>query len=182
MAQCDLEEPECKRCEKSGLRCLGYDKGRNFLPHTLKAKHTPDGEVVRPVRHNVTHLKPLSLSSFSTMTASAEIRTQLFSNFMGDFFVPNAKAKDDSMYFLMAQFPIRAGQSVLIDRSVMALVAAFLGRAKRDQAMTVQGMQIYNTALKIMRHTLQRSRSKDQQEGANLLSSTLILHTYEVGL
>lgn len=180
MAQCDLEKPECRRCEKSGLRCLGYDKGRNFLPHTLKAKRTPDGEVIRPVRHNVTHLKPLSLSSFSTMTASAEIRTQLFSNFMGDFFVPNAKAKDDSMYFLMAQFPIRAGQSELIDRSVMALVAAFLGRAKKDQAMIVQGMQIYNTALNVLRCTLQRSRAKDQQEGANLLSSTLILHTYEV--
>ncbi|KAJ6031518.1 hypothetical protein N7540_002250 [Penicillium herquei] len=54
--------------------------------------------------------------------------TQLFAAFMHSFFKanPNINGRDDSLYFLMAHFPAIAGQSEVLDRSIMSLAFCIL--------------------------------------------------------
>ena len=175
--QCDLQMPECIQCLKREVLCLGYDKNRKFLHHNLRSEVSRSGEVKRPVRRLIWHLKPLSLPAFFSM--SAEVRTQLFSTFMDYFFAPNANinGRDDSLYFFMANFPALAGESELLDRSVIALASSFLACKANDRYLARQGLEIYNSALKVMAQALQ----KKSEVGPKMLYATIMFHTYEVG-
>ncbi|KAJ5950012.1 hypothetical protein N7454_001596 [Penicillium verhagenii] len=106
-----------------------------------------------------------------------EVRTQLFSTFMHTFFSRNTKtnSKDDTLYFLMAHFPILAGESELIDRSVIALVSAVLAKKANDSLLTRQGLEIYNSALDVMSCSLRRKAPPT----SNMLYATILFHTYE---
>ncbi|KAL4773035.1 hypothetical protein BDW60DRAFT_216231 [Aspergillus nidulans var. acristatus] len=140
-----------------------------------KIKSTQTGEAKRPVRQLVGQIKPLALSS--TFSVSAEVRAQLFSNFMDTFFASSSSinGKDDSLYFLMARFPTLAGESEPLDRSVIALATTFLAKTKDDRWLGREGLEIYNTALNSMQYALQRGSSPSP----NMLYATIIFHTYE---
>ncbi|KAL4779164.1 hypothetical protein BJX76DRAFT_352042 [Aspergillus varians] len=173
--KCDLRKPECSKCLKRGILCLGFDKDRKFLHHDLRSEVTRSGEAKRPVRQLVWHLKPLSLPFFCSM--SAVVRTQLFSAFMDTFFAPNPNinGRDDSFYFLMANFPTLAGESEPLDRSVIALVCSFLATKSNDSHLARQGLEIYNSALNAMARALQKMSGSEP----NMLYATIIFHTYE---
>lgn len=109
---------------------------------------------------------------------SGEVRTQLFSAFMGNFFAPNANinGKDDSLFFLMASFPTLAGESELLDRSVIALVSSFLAIKSNDKNLARQGLEIYNSALNAMTRALRRKSGL----WPHMLYASILFHTYEV--
>ncbi|KAJ5560540.1 hypothetical protein N7513_002939 [Penicillium frequentans] len=108
---------------------------------------------------------------------SAEVRTQLYSTFMETFFAPynTTNGKDDSLYFLLAHFPILAGESELFDQSVIALASAFLGKKNGDGLLARRGLEIYSSALNVMTRALRQKAPPT----SNLLYATILLHTYE---
>ncbi|KAL2813063.1 hypothetical protein BDW59DRAFT_154990 [Aspergillus cavernicola] len=173
--KCDLSKPECARCIKRGTLCLGYDRDRRFLHHNIISQPTRTGETKRPVRQLIDHIKPLALGT--EFSVSAEVRTQLFSTFMDTFFASNTRinGKDDSLYFLMARFPILAGESEALDRSMIALASSFLAKTKNDRWLACEGLGIYNTALNAMAHAIRLNSSPT----FNMLYATIILHTFE---
>ncbi|BCS21860.1 Zn(II)2Cys6 transcription factor domain-containing protein [Aspergillus puulaauensis] len=173
--KCDSQKPVCAKCLKRGILCLGFDKDRKFLHHEMRSQVTRSGEVKRPVRRLVWYLKPLSLPSFCDM--SGEVRTQLFSAFMDNFFAPNANinGKDDSLFFLMANFPTLAGESELLDRSVIALAFSFLAIKSNDKNLARQGLEVYNSALNAMNRALRRKSGS----WPHMLYASIIFHTYE---
>lgn len=142
----------------------------------MRSQVTRSGEVKRPVRRLVWYLKPLSLPPFCEM--SGEVRTQLFSAFMDNFFAPSANinGKDDSLFFLMANFPTLAGESELLDRAVIALAFSFLAIKSNDKNLARQGLEIYNSALNAMNRALRRKSGS----WPHMLYASIIFHTYEV--
>ncbi|KAL4912771.1 hypothetical protein BDW62DRAFT_193988 [Aspergillus aurantiobrunneus] len=173
--KCDLVEPECAKCIKKGILCPGYDKHRNFLHHTVVSRVERNGETRRPIPQLVGHLKPLALPAGFNM--SAEARTQLFSTFVDTFFAPNTylNGKDDSWYFLMTRFPTLAGESELLDRAVIALACVFMGRRIGDCHLAQHGVEIYNSALRLMAGVLQRKCPPTP----DILYAAIVFHTYE---
>ncbi|OJJ70244.1 hypothetical protein ASPBRDRAFT_181960 [Aspergillus brasiliensis CBS 101740] len=173
--KCDLKKPECENCVKRGKApCPGYHD-RIFIHHTLVSRRARNGETTRPVPQLVGQLKPLALPARFNM--SAEARTQLFANFMHTFFAsnPSLNGRDDTWYLLMARFPTLAGQSELLDRSVIGLASVFLGTKTRDNRLAHHGLEIYNSALHAMLRILQRNRPPT----AATLYSAIVFQTYE---
>ncbi|PYI05125.1 hypothetical protein BO78DRAFT_408525 [Aspergillus sclerotiicarbonarius CBS 121057] len=172
--KCDLGKPECIKCVKKGTPCPGYDD-RNFLHHTLVSRRARNGETKRPVPQLVGQLKPLALPAQFNM--SAEARTQLFATFMHTFFACSSSlnGRDDTWYLLMARFPTMAGQSELLDRSVIGLASVFLGMKAADGQLAHQGLEIYNSALNAMARILQRNCPPTPA----ILYAAIVFQTYE---
>ncbi|KAJ5720002.1 hypothetical protein N7493_006880 [Penicillium malachiteum] len=152
--RCDLGAPECARCIKKGTPCPGYDKGRNFVHHTMVTRLEQQGVTQRPIAQLVGHIKPLALPASFDM--SAQTRTQLFSTFLSSFFPIDLCqfGKSDSWYYLMTRFPSMAGESDLLDRSVIALAAAYVGKLTKDKQLKRQGVELYNNAICLMARRL----------------------------
>ncbi|KAI2911516.1 transcriptional regulator family: Fungal Specific TF [Aspergillus niger] len=178
--KCDLAKPECARCVKRGTLCLGYETSRHFLHHTVVTRIDKSGaSSKRPVTQRLGQLRPLALPA--AMNLGADMRTQLFSTFMNTFFAPSINtrdlnARDDSWYFLMARFPSLAGESALLDRSVMALVCTYLGKNANDGPLARNGIALYSDALRLMAGQLSQKRPPTP----HLLYATIVFHTYEV--
>ncbi|RAH40497.1 Zn(II)2Cys6 transcription factor domain-containing protein [Aspergillus brunneoviolaceus CBS 621.78] len=176
--KCDLAKPECARCVRRGTRCLGYETSRHFLHHTLVTRVDASGTSRRPVAQMLGQLNPLALPA--PLNLETVVRTQLFSTFMNTFFASNSShnvlsAKDDSWYFLMARFPSLAGESALLDRSIMALVCAFLGREANDLPLMNYGGELYSDALRVMAWILRQRLPPTP----HVLYTTIVFHTYE---
>ncbi|PYI31512.1 hypothetical protein BP00DRAFT_343600 [Aspergillus indologenus CBS 114.80] len=176
--KCDLAKPECARCIRRGTRCLGYETSRHFLHHTLVTRVDASGTSRRPVTQMLGQLNPLALPA--PLNLETGVRTQLFSTFMNTFFASNSSlnvlsAKDDSWYFLMARFPSLAGESALLDRSIMALVCAFLGRKANDLPLMNYGGELYSDALRVMAWILRQRLPPTP----HVLYATIVFHTYE---
>ncbi|KAL2842914.1 hypothetical protein BJY01DRAFT_216237 [Aspergillus pseudoustus] len=173
--KCDLGAPECARCKKKGILCPGYDQHRNFLHHTVVSRVERNGETKRPVPQLVGHLRPLALPP--TFNMSAEERTQLFSTFMSAFFAPKVylNGNDDSWYFLMSHFPSLAGESEILDRSVIALASVFVGGKTGNESLARHGVEIYNSGLNMLVQILKRKRAPTP----DVLYATMVFNTYE---
>ncbi|PYH78077.1 hypothetical protein BO82DRAFT_394922 [Aspergillus uvarum CBS 121591] len=172
---CDLAKPEFSRCVKRGTRCLGYETNRHFLYPGVDASGTSK----RPVTQLLGQLKPLALPA--PLNLGTEARTQLFSTFLNTFFASDTdlddlNARDDSWYFLMARFPSLAGESALLDRSIMALVCAFLGKQANDLPLMNDGGELYSEALRVMAWILRQKLPPTP----HLFYATIVFHTYEV--
>lgn len=134
------------------------------------------GKNERPVPQLVGHLRALSLPA--TFNMNAEVRTQLFSAFVETFFASKAQlnSKDDSWYYLITRFPVLAGESGLLDRSVIAFASVFLGKRGNDDRLIHYGIELYNSALGVMARILRHNLSLSQYT----LYTTVVFHTYEV--
>jgi hypothetical protein len=109
---------------------------------------------------------------------NAEVRTQLFSTFVETFFSSKAQlnSKDDSWYYLITRFPTLAGESGLLDRSVIEFASVFLGKRRNDNRLLRYGIEIYNSALSAMAQILRQNFSLSLYA----LYATVVFHTYEV--
>lgn len=110
---------------------------------------------------------------------NAEVRTQLFSTFVKTFFAfPGAQvnSKDDSWYYLITRFPTLAGESELLDRSVIAFASVFLGKKRNDGALMRYGIEVYNSALNAMARMLRHNHPLS----LHTLYATVVFHQYEV--
>ncbi|RAH49970.1 Zn(II)2Cys6 transcription factor domain-containing protein [Aspergillus brunneoviolaceus CBS 621.78] len=175
--KCDLGEPECARCKKKGILCPGYDPHRNFLYHTIVSRQERNEVALssRPVAQLVSHLKPLALAP--VFNTNAELRTQLFSTYMGVYFAPNnyLNGDDDSWYFLMSRFPNLAGESELFDRSIISLVSVYLGGKTGDANLARHGLELYNSGLKMLAQIIHRNR----KPSLDILYATIVFSAYE---
>ncbi|KAJ5101098.1 hypothetical protein N7456_007150 [Penicillium angulare] len=176
--RCDLGLPGCARCIKRGTPCPGYDKGRNFVHHTVVTRRENQGTTKRPIAQLVGHLKPLALPE--TFSMSAEVRTKLFSDFLSIYF-PVAQGqfgKNDSLYYLMTRFPAMAGESALLDRAVIALAAAWVGKMKNNEVLKHQGTELYSSAIRL----LARRLSDGSLPTADVLFAVVVFMNYESGI
>lgn len=130
----------------------------------------------RPVAQLVSHLKPLALAP--VFNTNAELRTQLFSTYMGVYFAPNnyLNGDDDSWYFLMSRFPNLAGESELFDRSIISLVSVYLGGKTGDANLARHGLELYNSGLKMLAQIIHRNR----KPSLDILYATIVFSAYEV--
>ncbi|KAJ5263261.1 hypothetical protein N7478_010866 [Penicillium angulare] len=174
--RCDLGLPGCARCIKKGTPCPGYEKGRNFVHHTVVTRRENQGMTKRPIAQLVGHLKPLALPE--TFSMSAEVRTELFSDFFSSYFPVGLgqNDKNDSLYYLMTRFPAMAGESALLDRAVIALAAAWVGKMKNDEVLKHQGTELYSNAI----HLLARRLSDGSLPTADVLFAVVIFMNYEI--
>lgn len=172
--KCDLAKPECARCVKNGALCLGYVEYRNILHHSLVTRRTPYGNTTRPAHRLVDKLLPHP----NELNGKVQVRTQIFSEFMNALFAHNvlSDCKDDNWYILMSHFPSMAGESGLVDRSVIALAATFLANKKGDAQLLRHGVEIYNSAINGLARMLQR----DFQPTFDMFYSMIVFHTYEL--
>lgn len=76
----------------------------------------------------------------------------------------------------MSHFPSKAGESELVDRSVIALAATFLANKRGDNQLMRQGVEIYNSAINGLARMLQRSCHPSLE----IFYSMIVFHTYEV--
>lgn len=97
---------------------------------------------------------------------------------MDTFFASSTSinGKDDSLYFLMARFPILAGESAPLDRSIISFASLFLAKRNNDHWLAREGLEIYNTALNALACALQQKSSPTLK----MLYATIALHTFEV--
>lgn len=134
------------------------------------------GMIQRPIAQLVGQLKPLALTTSFDM--SAEARTQLFSNFLSMFFPVDLRqlGKFCSCFYLMARFPSLAGESDLLDQSVMSIAAAFIGKINNDEKLKRQGIELYNSAISLMARRI----SSGNAPTLDLLYAVTVFITYEV--
>lgn len=136
------------------------------------------GMTSRPIAQLVGHLKPLALPE--TFSMSAEVRTQLFSDFLSTYF-PIGRGqygKNDSLYYLMTRFSAMAGESALLDRAVIALAAAWVGKIQGNEELRHQGTELYSNAI----HLMARRLSNGAAPTADVLFAVVIFMQYEVSL
>lgn len=109
---------------------------------------------------------------------NAEIRTQLFSTYMGMYFTPNLylNGDDDSWYFLLSRFPSLAGESDLLDRSMISLVSVFVGEKIGNANLARHGRELYNSGLKMLAKIIHQKR----KPSPDVLYATIIFCAYEV--
>lgn len=86
------------------------------------------------------------------------------------------EGKDDSWYLLMAQFPRMAGESGLVDRSVISLAATFLAKKTNNTPLIRHGVEIYNSAIAGLARMLKRNCRPTLE----MFYAMIIFHTYEV--
>ena len=118
------------------------------------------------------------LPQLNELNGNVEARTQIFSGFMHELFGRNtlSDCKDDNWYLLMSRFPSMAGESELVDHSVIALAATFLANKQGDNQLIRHAVEIYNSAINGLARLLQRGC----QPNLEMFYSMIVFHTYEV--
>ncbi|KAJ5112807.1 hypothetical protein N7532_000852 [Penicillium argentinense] len=152
--KCDLTRPECTRCIKRGLSCPGYEKTLVFV-HQTAVSRQETGHAIRDRSTGRSHAVAMS----RPVRAGPEIRTQLFSLFLGGYFPldRNAPANVDQTHWLFLNSsvllektggnPDRFGIS---ESALAALSCTYLGRHNRDDRMARYGVQLYKNTLQLL--------------------------------
>ncbi|KAF4336540.1 C6 zinc finger domain protein [Fusarium beomiforme] len=153
--KCGLEKPYCARCTRNGRVCGGYERPRIFV-HRFQKSGTPP-QTTSPLRavvsgtpHRWRFYVPPPEDKPAPMPNSPDLKIheqrQLIARFINDFCPELDRTLNECerlhhywVYFL----PHIYGTVDLLDRSILTLSAAFLGRMAGDVRLQKRSMVMY---------------------------------------
>jgi hypothetical protein len=166
---CGLEKPQCAQCIKSKRICGGYERGRIFINHSAckgaevslapVAVDAPVSVVKTSIAGNTDNetsliKDKLTLASKADVCSSilqdlcplASYRQQLVGYFLA-YHIPEKKRGTTEMkswFALLSQLPFPI---VALDRSLLALCTARVGRIHNDDALIQRSRDLYTRGL-----------------------------------
>ncbi|GLI74773.1 hypothetical protein PoHVEF18_003021 [Penicillium ochrochloron] len=166
--KCDQQEPECARCLKTGIKCLGYDRDRFFVHQvTAKPKRSTNAstsggggaasgggssngagklEVVkRPPPHPQ---QPWIMPQF--VASGPAMRSQIFSEFANIYFPQSIDTSYnlDVWHYLISGFSALPKKTQMLDKAIAALACFYLGKLRNDKRVFHHGILLYNSAIR----------------------------------
>ncbi|BAE61123.1 hypothetical protein COH20_002821 [Aspergillus flavus] len=184
---CDLQEPQCGQCKKSGRHCEGFDKDIAFI------HRTPQG-LLRKGQEQCQGPAPWETSCGANSTSTKQIPPQ----------INNAAIYVDGMLhtFLVAFLPsspilplshhsnitvppapwMRIAIALprrgpLLSTALQALCMTKIARAHGDQALLMQGMAAHTQALRALQNAINDRNTALTDE---TLAAIRVLGTYEL--
>ncbi|RFN49760.1 hypothetical protein FIE12Z_5983 [Fusarium flagelliforme] len=157
--KCGLEKPYCARCTKNGRVCGGYERPRIFV-HRFQKSGTPTQTtspllaVVSGTPHRWRSYVPPpeddSLSILKSPDSKVHEQRQLIARFINDFCPGLDRALNECErlhHYWVYILPHIHGTVDLLDRSILTLSAAFLGRMVGDARLRKRSMVLYGHAI-----------------------------------
>ncbi|KIL84598.1 hypothetical protein FAVG1_12124 [Fusarium avenaceum] len=178
--KCDLEKPYCARCTRNNRVCGGYERPRIFVHQfqqsTSPAKTTSSPNALSKTPHRWTYYVP-TLCHSSPFHTSPDLtiheQRQFISCFINDFcpvLDKSLKECDRLHHYWVYVLPDIFGTDDLLDKSILTLSAAFLGRNSHDVHLRKRSMVMYGNAI----HHLGRAMS-----AADFYPSDIVLATIQ---
>jgi hypothetical protein len=156
LEKCDLEKPYCARCTRNGRACGGYERPRIFV-HRFQNPSSP-GQTMpspnAPSSHRWTfYVPPLSDSPPLHVSPDSTVheQRQFISCFINDFcpvLDTSLKECERLHHYWIYVLPRIHGTIDLLDRSILTLSAAFLGRNSNDVQLRKRSMVMYGHAIR----------------------------------
>ncbi|KAG5656904.1 hypothetical protein KAF25_011073 [Fusarium avenaceum] len=156
--KCDLEKPYCARCTRNNRVCGGYERPRIFVHQfqkpTSPAKTTSSPNVFSTTPHRWTfYVPPLSDSTPFRMSPDSTVheQRQFISCFINEFcpvLDVSLKQCDRLHHYWVYVLPHIFGTVDLLDKSILTLSAAFLGRNSNDVHLRKRSMVMYGNAIR----------------------------------
>lgn len=105
-------------------------------------------------------------------------REQIFSTYVDVFFPARLEAKSsvDLWYHLICNFSALSQKSEMLEKSLTALACAYLGKRNHDAHLLKYGVQLYNSAIRLMGSMITRDAYCD-----DIIYSTVLFQEIEVG-
>ncbi|KAJ5082815.1 hypothetical protein N7532_011858 [Penicillium argentinense] len=156
--KCDQRKPECERCIKRDIQCLGYEKTRTFIYHSYEEpekKHDAGNQLQRIAR---TH----KVAPVRTVASEPMMREQVFSSFVDLCFPTHMDVSNVDMWrFLVQNFSILPGKSDMLEKTISSVSCLFLGKINHDDRMFNQGLRLYNSAVRQMAKMISQDAYSD---------------------
>ncbi|KAJ5678729.1 hypothetical protein N7462_006973 [Penicillium macrosclerotiorum] len=180
--KCDEAKPECMRCLKNGHVCTGYERNYVFIHNSIEYDKILFRRSRDPVKKGTSQAVESSLPKtqldISHFNVNSGVRTQFVANFI-DCFEPSAEIRDGkgaAVTHLQDTFPLFVSSSLVLDKAITALSAAFLAKRQHDPDLLVYSTRLYGEALQIVHSRIQSGRKCGQDS----LFATVIFQLYEL--
>ncbi|KAJ5087916.1 hypothetical protein N7456_011532 [Penicillium angulare] len=155
--RCDGGKPECVRCIKRGLTCLGYDNHPNFVgaPSVKRRSMSEESciEAISP-RPSVTQFMPNSPHCGPTM------RDLMLSTFLHTCFPDERPTSRVHLgQFLLCSIAGLPQKGLMVDKALSALSCLFVGNINQDPQIFHHGVNLYNDAIRRLSFAICRNDS-----------------------
>ncbi|KAL5611178.1 hypothetical protein FOBRF1_007295 [Fusarium oxysporum] len=158
--KCGLERPYCARCTRNGRECGGYERPRVFVHRFQKSgtpTHTtsPLPAVVSGTPHRWKFYVAPPEDKPTPIPKSPDLKIheqrQLIARYINDFCPVLDRALNECErlhHYWVYVLPQIHGTVDLLDRSILTLSAAFLGRMMGDERLRNRSMVMYGHAIR----------------------------------
>jgi hypothetical protein len=161
LCKCGLEKPYCARCTRNGRACGGYERPRIFV-HRLQKSGTPtqttspspSPAAVSRTPHRWRFYVPPPEDNPVPIPKSPDLKIheqrQLIARFINDFcpsLDPPLNACERVHHYWVYVLPHIHGTADLLDRAILALSAAFLGKTTGDVHLQKLCLVMYGYAV-----------------------------------
>jgi hypothetical protein len=156
LEKCDLEKPYCARCTRNGRACAGYERPRIFI-HRSQKPSSPGQIIPSPNVHSTQrwtfYVPPLRDSPplHRSPDSTVHEQRQFIACFINGFcpvLDTSLKECDRLHHYWVYTLPHIHGTVDLLDRSILTLSAAFLGRNSNDVRLRKRSMVMYGHAIR----------------------------------
>ena len=173
---CDLQQPNCGRCIKSGRKCEGYSRGLVFLNRTERGlERRARLEEVLP---HVDLKQPFNLTNRQISHMNV-MRTKIRSIFL-EHYLPTQQSSSGLISGAWLCEAVQLNDpSQALEYSLHALCVTRVGRMSHNQDVVAQGKEAYCHALRELQTSLY---SKGFARKDEALATCLTLATYEVSI
>ena len=177
--ECDLQEPACRKCTKTGRECEGYARYPVFLnrtPQGPQKRHALEEAKIQvscnalallqgpPVSSDVGSLHDISDKRFHIVdhrmllqpNETALTDQQLISAFWEKYIPLDSSAQSGPPCVWLEQVIASPQRSDVLQLSLKALAMTRLGWMKKDKNLTLQGNTHYGNALQSIQTALWR--------------------------
>lgn len=185
---CGFERPQCVRCRKAGIDCLGYQRRALFVNRTVANPSLTAQDVIRTssagsddaARHLVDCYRDMSRDFASSSYATRDFRGAAF-RILRRLYLPRQSATDESLAvgttLWVATVCDCPQESAALDHSLLALCAAQLYITRHDDVTLDEALEVYSSGLSRLAAELQRLNPSTL---ACLLGSIVALSTCEL--
>ncbi|KAK4164037.1 hypothetical protein QBC43DRAFT_211492 [Cladorrhinum sp. PSN259] len=174
---CDFQRPSCGNCQRLGLKCEGYERPTTFI-HTDPATGA-ETKVRTTKTTTVTLPDTLAKSAYKTNCLSV-----FWDIYLPGYTDPEVSLARDGCFSTVNWMIDIQRQNIYhqnphLEKSVMALCLATLGRRLGDRAMIEESMKAYSAAVRAMSVLLSRINSESPPDDA-MVAATRCLSLFEV--
>lgn len=177
--QCDEQKPQCARCIKRGIECLGYVDRRIFVHHASTQPEKIQNDTQKSTHSLQYSRRAREFILPATPSVSPAMRVQLSSSFLNTYFPYHMEkiAGSDSWYFLFNSWVTLPNKNELFDRALSALSCICLGRTNQDRGLYHHGLLQYNKAIRLQSNMINCGLCTEE-----MLYSALVFLEIEVRL
>lgn len=184
---CGFERPQCLRCQKAGIDCLGYQRRALFVNRTVANPSLTAKDVIRTssdldeaTQDVVDWYRDMSRAFASADYATGDFRSAAL-RILRRLYLPRKGSTDGSLAigttFWVATVCNCPQQSAALDHSLLALCAAQLYITRHGDVTLDEALEVYSSGLSRLSAGLQRV---DPTTLACLLGSIVALSTCEL--